>query len=810
VTNGRPEVLDGEQVRGLFLNTVPFRLRIPDGSWADLVRATFEAEWELLPHRRYPLLALKNEMGGQPLFDAQFNYVHFHVLESLLRSGELEILPDAKKRAFEEAHFPLSAAFTLNLFSSQIHLMLQYDAFELTQTQVQSIGKYFVEVLQRMAGNTAERHDAHVPLPESEHRLLLAEWNDTARDYATGCLHEFFEAQVAQTPEAVAVVTDEESVIYADLNGRANQLAHHLRQLGVRPDAKVAILLERSVEMMVGLLAILKAGGAYVPLDPAYPRERLGFMLDDCGATVLLTDSGLVQSLTECAATVVCIDTDNEAISQQSKENLGLSLSPENLAYVIYTSGSTGQPKGVQISHRSVNNHMLWMQSVFPLEPNDRVLQKTVYSFDASVWELFLPLITGAQVFLAQPGGHQDSSYLAAAVADHEITVLQLVPSMLHVLLDEPQLSRWRSLKRLFCGGEVLPVELQQKFFERVDAELINLYGPTEVTIDTTYWICERRGTQNGVVIGRPVANTQVYVLDEALRPVPMGVDGELFVSGDGLARGYHQRPELTAERFLPNPFSNEPGLRLYRTGDLVRYLPDAVVEFRGRADAQVKLRGMRIELGEIEAALREHPDVEECVAVLRGEGTEAALVAYIVPVAEVGPGADELHSYLTARLPRHMLPSAFVMLEQLPLMVNGKVDRRALPDPSPEARATSAASFVAPANELERTIAGIWSEVLGLEQVGTQDNFFDLGGHSLRLLQVHLKLRQALGRDVPLFELFQYPTVSTLAAHLHQGADLELDSSEERGARRKQSAGQRRQRRDAARAEANQQAVAG
>jgi acyl carrier protein len=311
--------------------------------------------------------------------------------------------------------------------------------------------------------------------------------------------------------------------------------------------------------------------------------------------------------------------------------------------------------------------------------------------------------------------------------------------------------------------------------------------------------------------LGRPLGNNQLYILDSHMEPAPVGVTGEPYIGGEGLARGYHGRPGLTAEKFIPNPFTTERGARLYRTGDLVRYLPDGVVEFRGRADAQIKLRGMRIELGEIETTLREHPGLEECVVVLRGQGSEAALVAYVVPAEQVGPDADELRSYLAARLPRHMVPAAFVTLERLPLMVNGKVDRRALPDPSPEARAVSAASFVAPANELERTIAGIWSEVLGLEQVGTQDNFFDLGGHSLRLLQVHLKLRQALERDVPLFELFQYPTVSTLAAHLHQGADPELlDASEERGARRKQSTGQRRMRRDAARAEANQQAVAG
>ena len=374
VTNGRPEVLDGEQVRGLFLNTVPFRLPIPDGSWADLVRATFEAEWELLPHRRYPLLALQRQTGGQPLFEAQFNYVHFHVLEGILRSNEVQVLAEAKRRVFEEAHFPLTAAFGLNLFSSEIYLTLQYDTAELAQSQIQSIASYYVETLQRIAESTAERHNTYVPLPENERRQLLVDWNDTASDYASDqCLHELIEAQAARTPEAVAVISDRESFIYYELNTRANQVARHLRNLGVGSDTRVAILLERSIEMMVGLLGILKTGAAYVPLDPDYPSDRLHFMLDDCGATVLLTDSRLASSLAGCSARIVYLDAGNEDISQQSTENLSLDVSPDDLAYVIYTSGSTGRPKGVMISHRSTNILLLWMLSAFPLEANDLV-----------------------------------------------------------------------------------------------------------------------------------------------------------------------------------------------------------------------------------------------------------------------------------------------------------------------------------------------------------------------------------------------------------------------------------------------------
>ena len=482
VTNGRPEVLDGDQVRGLFLNTVPFRLPIPDGSWADLVRATFEAEWELLPHRRYPLLALQRQMGGQPLFEAQFNYVHFHVLEGIMRSGEVEVLSDVKKRVVEEAHFPLTAAFGLNLFSSQINLMLQYDTAEMCQAQVQSIAGCYVETLQRIAERTAERHNTHVPLPENERRQLLAGWNDTARDYASNqCLHELFEAQAARTPDAVAVMTDHgQSFIYSELNGWANQVARHLRNLGVGPDTRVAILLERSIEMVVGLLGILKAGAAYVPLDPDYPSERLRFMLDDCGATVLLTDSRIAPSLPGCSARIVCMDADNEDISKQSTENLERDVSPDDLAYVIYTSGSTGQPKGAMLPHRGVVNCIGWMQETYRLTAADRFLCKTSLNFDASVWEIFWPLTVGASVMVARHEGQRDAAYLTDSIVKHRITAAYFVPSMLSLFIEEPRLAEASSLRKVICGGESLPSEVVQHFYHRVpQAELHHSYGPT-------------------------------------------------------------------------------------------------------------------------------------------------------------------------------------------------------------------------------------------------------------------------------------------------------------------------------------------
>jgi amino acid adenylation domain-containing protein len=813
VVNGRPEVLDGEQVRGMFLNTIPYRVQIPNGSWADLIQATFKAEWELLPHRRYPLLALQREMGGQPLFDAQFNFVHFHVLQGILRSGEVEVLMEPRRRVIEEAHFPLTSAFGLDLFSEQIKLMLQYDTDELSQAQVQAIAGYYIEVFERIAKGTAERHDVDVPLTDNERRQVLIGWNETARDYPLHqCLHELFEAQAGRTPGAVAVVTDDQSFKYSELNGWANQVARHLRDLGVGPDARVAILLERSIEMVVGLLGILKAGGAYVPLDPDYPDERLRFMLDDCGATVLLTDARLVQTLPECSARVVCLDASNEDISRQSTENLDQGVSPDNLAYVIYTSGSTGQPKGAMVPHRGVVNCIDWMQETYKLTGEDRFLCKTSLNFDASVWEIFWPLTVGASVMVARHEGQRDAAYLTDSIVRHGITAAYFVPSMLALFIEEPRLAEASSLRKVICGGESLPAEVVQQFYQRVPhAELHHSYGPTETSIAAAEFVCSREGAWQVMPLGRPLGNNQLYILNKQMEPVPAGVTGELYIGGTGLARGYHGLPGLTAEKFIPNPFG-ETGSRLYRTGDLARYLPDGLLEFRGRTDSQIKLRGMRIELGEIEAALREHDNVDECVVLLRGEGLEAALVAYVIPsdeTVETGPRVDELRAYLALRLPPHMVPATFVTLKQLPLMVNGKVDRHALPEPSNGGHAVKTTPFVAPANELERTIAGIWSEVLGREEIGTHDNFFDLGGHSLRLLLVHLKLRETIGLDMPMFELFQYPTVSKLAAHLQAGGNGEsLDSSEQRGARRKQSVSQRRMQRGAARAEANERVV--
>ena len=440
--------------------------------------------------------------------------------------------------------------------------------------------------------------------------------------------------------------------------------------------------MERSLEMVIALYGILKAGGAYVPLDPEYPPDRVAFMLKDTQVPVLLTQERLVPGLPEHGAQVICLDSDWEAIASESVDNPTSGALAENLAYVIYTSGSTGRPKGVMNTHRGILNRLLWMQDTYQLDSNDRVLQKTPFSFDVSVWEFFWPLLVGARLIVARPGGHRDSGYLVL-IAEQGITTLHFVPSMLQVFLEDKDVERCRSLNRVICSGEALPYDLQERFFARLNAELHNLYGPTEAAVDVTHWQCQREGDSRLVPIGRPVANTQLYILDPYMQPVPIGVAGELHIGGVQVARGYLNRPELTAEKFIPDPFSDHPEARLYKTGDLVRYLPDGNIEFLGRLDFQVKMRGFRIELGEIEAVLSQHPAVGEVVVLAREDVPgDKRLVAYVVPRPAPALLVTELRDYSKEKLPDYMVPAAFIQLDALPLTPSGKVDRRSLPPP--------------------------------------------------------------------------------------------------------------------------------
>ncbi len=587
------------------------------------------------------------------------------------------------------------------------------------------------------------------------------------------CIQQMFEAQVELTPDAVAVVFENQQITYRQLNQRANQLAHYLCTLGVGSEVLVGICMERSLEMVVGLLGILKAGGAYVPLDPAYPKERLAFILEDTQAPVILTQEQLVNNLLVGESQVVCLDSNWEAIAQHSQENPVSVTTPDNLIYVIYTSGSTGQPKGVMVPHRGIYNQLYWRQTTFGLTKTDKVLQTISISFDPSVWQIFWPLSFGGQLILPPTGGHQDSAYLVKLIAELQITVIALVPSMLRVLLEEKEIESCKCLRHISCGGEALPVDLIERFFERLNLDnvLHNVYGPTEASIDATFWTCKRGTNRLIAPIGRAIANTQIYILDEDLQPTTIGEPGELYISGLGLARGYLNRDDLTALKFISNPFSTQPESRLYKTGDLARYLPDGNIEFLGRIDQQVKIRGFRIELGEIETALSQHPAVQETVVIAREDVPDSKrLVAYVVPnlKTENFPSLENLRSFLNERLPNHMMPSAFVMLNALPLTPNGKVDRRALPAPD-KTRPDLEQAFIAPQNTLEIQLAQIWEEILGIQPIGVKDNFFELGGNSLLAVQFLTQLEQRLNKKLPLATFLQANTIEQLANILSQ-----------------------------------------
>jgi len=601
-------------------------------------------------------------------------------------------------------------------------------------------------------------------LSASERHHVLLGWNDTATlyraDQAVICLHELIEMQVERTPGAIAVSfagDPEKALTYRALNDRANRVARHLRRLGVGPESLVGVRAERSIEMVVALVAVIKAGGAYVPFDPGYPQERLQYMLADSGIAVLLEEKDIKDI------------NDAKDIKDGETGNLATGVVAENGAYAIYTSGSTGKPKGALVPHRGIVNRLLWMQAAYGLGADDRVLQKTPFSFDVSVWEFFWPLITGARLVVAPPNAHQDAAWLARIIRDEGITTLHFVPSMLQLFLEGKDLAEsCRTVRRVMASGEALPLDLAERALERIGAGLHNLYGPTEASVDVSFHACELGSRRRTVPIGRPIANIGLFVLDRNGDPVPPGVPGELHIGGVGLARGYLHRPALTAEKFVPS-LGETPGDRLYRTGDLARFAPDGAIEFLGRLDHQVKVRGVRVELGEIEAALLTFPAVRESVVRARTEvAGETRLVAYLVSSLDPATGAGDLRGFLRESLPEAMVPAAFVFLSALPLTPSGKVDRRALPAPDFE-RPARDKTLVAPRTPLEERLAGMWQELLRIEGIGVHDSFFELGGDSIQGAMFINRLQEELGQIVYVMALFDAPTVADFAAYLER-----------------------------------------
>jgi amino acid adenylation domain-containing protein len=764
---------------GYLVNPVALRVNLAgDPTFAALLARVRQTVLGAFEHQDYPFallverLRVPHDASRSPLFQVMF------VLQKAHRLDEQDLTPFAlgekgfqldvgglhlESMAIEQPAALFDLTLTMAEANGELYASMQYNTALFDMATITRLLGHFQTLLEGIVADPQQRIATLPLLTEAEQHQVLVTWNNTRAAYPQEqCLHQFFEAQVERTPDAIAVVCEAERLTYRELNQRANRLAHYLRRCGVGPDVLVGICVERSLDMVVGLLGILKAGGAYVPLDPEYPQARLAFMLSDAQVPVLLTQEHLIPALPAHAACVICLDAAWAGMAEEDVENPVHHVTPAHLAYVMYTSGSTGKPKGVMIPHRGICNRILWMQETYRLSATDCVLQKTPFSFDVSVWEFFWPLLTGARLVVARPGGHRDSAYLVALIAAEQITTLHFVPSMLQAFLEEQGLAACRSLRQVLCSGEALSCELQERFYARLEAALHNLYGPTEASVDVTFWSCQPASTRRTVPIGHPIANTQIYILDAHLQPVPVGVSGELHIGGIGLARGYLNRPELTAEKFIPDPFSHTPGARLYKTGDLARYQPDGSIEFLGRRDQQVKLRGLRLELGEIEAALELHPAVREAIVVCREDTTGTPrLVAYLVPAQGQTPTVGAWGSFLQTSLPEYMVPSAFVLLDALPLTPNGKVDRRALPPPE-EARLTAANVYVAPRTPAEAVLVDIWQKVLGIVRVGIDDNFFALGGDSLRSLQVQARAREH-GVHFSLQDLYQCQTIRAL-----------------------------------------------
>ena len=602
-------------------------------------------------------------------------------------------------------------------------------------------------------------------------RTVFAESITGIPDAANSTLHELIAHQAASTPDRQAVVIGDQSLTYAEMQQRALTVARALAAHGVGPNTLVGVCMERSIEMVVALVGILNAGAAYVPIDPEYPTERLAFMLQDSRCPIVLTQKRVRESVLEKLPTTLStvlwsLDSDWDQVAKAAAAAPEIVPSTaDDLAYMIYTSGSTGQPKGALNRHRGIVNRLLWMQNEYLLHERDVVLQKTPFSFDVSVWEFFWPLLSGAKLVLAKPGGHRDPEYLRTLIRDAGVTVCHFVPSMLRAFLDERTNTR-TSLRDVMCSGEALPFDLQEAFFaEYPTTRLHNLYGPTEAAVDVTYWECQPGDPRKTVPIGRPVANTQMYVLDARLAPLPVGIPGELFIGGVQVGAGYHQRPDLTNDRFLSDPFDRAQTHKLYRTGDRARWLNDGTIEYLGRLDFQVKVRGFRIEIGEIEAAINAVPGVKESVVVLRSDvGIEPQLVAYYVTHAEHRVATSEVRSRLAERLPAHMVPGPIVELKVFPLSPSGKLDRRALPAPQQQERTTE---IVAPRDDVERRLHRVWQNVLGVREVGVHDTFNDLGGHSLAALRVVRTIEKEFGTPLQLIAMLEHNTVAKLATLL-------------------------------------------
>lgn len=773
---GNRDRRETEKLVGFFINNLVLRTEVSGReSFRTLLEKVKKTALEAYSNRDIPFeklveeLKVERDMSRNPLFQVLFSLQNIPQ-PSLAFSGialtELDI---------DSGYSRFDLSLDIREKSGGLEAAFEYNTDLFNSDTISRMAGHYHRLLESICRNPGEMLDKLEILTEEEKTLLLKEWNHTEDDIEKyKSWTELFEAQAAKTPEAAAVMTAAASLTYGELNSMANRLAHYLFKKGVGPETVVGIYMNRSAGMLAALIAIHKARGAYLPMDPIFPKERLAYMLEDAQVRLILTENAIKGTLPSSGAEFVCIDDLWEHLAECEDTNPTEKGSPDNLAYLIYTSGSTGKPKGVQIEQHSLNNFLQAAAENIGLKDRDRLLAVTTLSFDIAGLELFMPLIAGACVVLAGREEAPDGNRLAAMLDAFDISIMQATPATWRLLIE----CGWKGKNGLkaLCGGEALPPELAMQLGERCSV-LWNMYGPTETTIWSTMDRVEDTG--KNVTIGRPIANTLIYILDSRGNPVPVGVSGELHIGGQGVARGYLKQPELTKEKFIVNPFLPGKDGRIYKTGDLARYLPDGKIEFMGRMDHQVKIRGFRIETGEIEAVLADNSLIRQCVVALKEviKG-EKALVAYLIPASEQTRGEltpDKLRSFLREKLPDYMIPSAFIVMDEFPKTPNGKIDRKALPLPE-NSRLRTGTDYAAPANSIEKRITAVWQEVLKLDRIGANDNFFDLGGHSLLLVQVSSRLEKELSRKVPVMELFKYPTIHTLSSYLAKADEGTMD----------------------------------
>jgi len=768
-----------EGLIGFFVNTLALRTDLSGNpTCRELLGRIRESTLDAFAHEDLSLAKLVEELkpgrssNRTPVFQVLFTLEYLET-PSLCLPG---LVFEPMEFDFNWAKFDLS--LTVSERSGRLRASFNYDTDLFDAGTIERMAGHYQRLVEGIVADPGQPISQLPLLTVDERQQMLVQWNDTARGYpADRCLHQLFEEQVGRTPQAVAVVFENQQLTYKELNARSNQLAHYLRDLGVGPETLVAICMERSLEMIVGLLGILKAGGVYVPLDPEYPVERLGFLLRDSAAPVLLTQKHLLPSLPDCTARVLCLDADASTFAELSEANPPPLATPDDLAYVIYTSGSTGVPKGVLVSHDNVVRLFRATQPWFDFDRRDVWTLFHSFAFDFSVWEIWGALVHGGRLVMVPSGVTRSPHEFYQLLLDEGVTVLNQTPSAFRPLIAVDQAARGAGelcLRLIIFGGEALELEsLRPWFLHHGDQkpQLVNMYGITETTVHVTYRPLRLADLNNapGSVIGRPIPDLRLYVLESNGQPAPPGVPGEICVGGAGVARGYLNRPELTAQKFIPDPFGGQPEARLYRSGDLARYLPDGDIEYLGRIDQQVKIRGYRIELGEIEAVLGQHPRVRDRVVVARQDiSGESRLVAYVVPRDSLAFTYGQLRDYLKPKLPAYMIPSALVVLDALPLTAHGKLDRRALPEPDGKGAAVSG-GYTAPRTEVEERLALLWAEALDLERVGIHDNFFDLGGHSLMAIRLFRRIEAEFERSIPLSILFRAQTVSDMAAILFE-----------------------------------------